>query len=121
MSEELEREVLDDTPRDFSQMLNKVLENPEIIRAVAQALASGESGSPSAPEKAEPKVAAPAALFEKLPQIADTLKLSGGGRSGGKHTSLLVSLKPYVSKKRCDAIDNMVKYSRIAELIKNIK
>ena len=38
--------------------------------------------------------------------------------TGAKHVALLRSLKPFMSKSRCDMIDNILKFEQLAEVIK---
>ena len=38
--------------------------------------------------------------------------------TGSKHVALLRSLKPFMSKSRCDMIDNILKFEQLAEVIK---
>ncbi len=42
------------------------------------------------------------------------------GKSISKNKSLLIALKPYLSKGRCDMIDSVIKLSQIADVIKLI-
>ncbi len=113
----------------FAEMLDKVLANPEIISAVASALSSGSKEEKVAEVKATvaPKNETPpapeAALAEKLPELMSVLKpmLSGSGKSSpvsDRRACLLNAMKPYLNDKRCEAIDYMVKFSQLAELIK---
>lgn len=70
-------------------------------------------------------------LMSKLPDIMATLgpMLSPGGGKGGGHskkescdkrTALLLALKPYMSPRRCEAIDYIVRINRLGDVIKNI-
>ena len=38
--------------------------------------------------------------------------------TGTKHVALLRSLKPFMSKSRCDMIDNILKLEQLAEVVK---
>ena len=128
-------------PNDFSAMIDKVLSNPEILTTVAAALSSGGTGEESnigkaaEKEKAEESVQASSALdtdamMQRLPQMMKLLSpmLSGGGaKSQGpaaapsdKRTCLLLAIKPYLSPERCEAIDYIVKFSKLSEILKNI-
>ena len=126
---------------DLSGMLGKLLANPQIIQSVASAL-SGEGGAEPA-EKAEaaetvkekekyeevthmPDVSA---MAEKLPEIMNMLtpvlqQKGGSGKADHLPTDsracLLNAMKPYMSARRCEAIDYIIKFSQISEILKNI-
>ena len=129
-------------PNDFSAMIDKVLSNPEILTTVASALSgssvngAGEENAKTAEkEKVEDSVQAASALdtdamMQRLPQMMKLLSpmLSGGGaKSQGssaapsdKRTCLLLAIKPYLSPERCEAIDYIVKFSKLSEILKTI-
>ena len=129
-------------PNDFSAMLDKVLSNPEILTTVASALSGvssngGAEASNKDTEKpsAEQSVAAPApldtdAMMQKLPQMMKMLSpmLSGSGAKNhspahdpsDKRTCLLLAIKPYLSPERCEAIDYIIKFSKLSEILKTI-
>ena len=112
----------------ISQMLDKVLSNPELIATVASALSASASKESEAEPKKEsvPSFAVPADLGDKLPEIMNMLKPMLGPASSGKsresdnRACLLNAVKPYVNPHRCEAIDYMIKFSRLAELIKSM-
>lgn len=117
------------TSPQFSDMLNKVLANPQIISAVASALSGNGKEAESKPASADPSV--PSAdtvkdIQEKIPDVVGILKplLSSGSAIGNAHTDnrscLLNAIKPYVSKERADAIDYMIKFSRLSEILKGM-
>ena len=51
-------------------------------------------------------------------------ELQGASKSlphgDARRESLLIALKPYLSKERCEAIDQMLRISRISEILKNM-
>ncbi|MBR2387210.1 MAG: hypothetical protein IKB02_00415 [Clostridia bacterium] len=130
-------------PPNFSEMLDKVLANPEIISTVAAALSKGgEEPTAEKVENAEksetlekvevsenePSSHDVAAMMQKLP---DVMKLVGPmmSKGGGKVSSrgavdkracLLNAIKPYLNPHRCEAIDYIIRFSELSELIKNI-
>ena len=135
-------------PNDFSVMLDKVLSNPEILTTVASALSgasasgTGESNGDKAAEQPNTQESAAAsvsaelpsldadAMMQKLPQMMKLLSpmLSGGGEKNhasasvpsDKRTCLLLAIKPYLSPQRCEAIDYIVKFSKLSEILKTI-
>ncbi len=131
-------------PSDFSAMLDKVLSNPEILTTVASAL-SGTSQSENISEQADaPPQAAKAeeaaqtsagavdvdVMMQKLPQMmklispmlsAPTSKnQSSSPHQQDKRTCLLCAIKPYLSPARCEAIDYIIKFSQLSEILKTI-
>ena len=114
----------------FSEMLGKVLANPQIISAVASAVSGGAPEKP----KDEPisKASAtssydgifPDNISDKLPEIISVLGpvLSGKGeakvRADDKRCCLLRAIKPYVNGSRQEAIEYMIKFSMLAELLR---
>lgn len=127
------------TPQ-ISAMIDKILANPELISMVASALSSPQSSpastqtaqdsaptNESAPTSADAEAMPSAA--DKLPELMTALMpaLSSmkGGQSKPSHASdrrscLLVALKPYLCRERCEAIDYMVKLGKISEIFRNM-
>ncbi len=111
--------------------VGKLLEHPELISMVASAIGAdtsklGASPPPTAQnenaQNAEPVSAdvpaTPDAVSTLMPMLSKLSSLGfDKGKSGFKHEQLLIALKPYVSKNRCDAIDYMLRLSRISGLI----
>lgn len=72
-------------------------------------------------------------VMSKLPQVMATIApmLGGEGKSGSnshssprhedKRTALLCALKPYLSPRRCQAIDYIIKLEKIGSLLHTIK
>ena len=132
---------------DLSGMLGKLLANPQIIETVASALSNGnENGAPqtasSAPpvapqqknEQAAEELPTPdiAAMAQKLPEIMSMLgpvmqqkndfksKSEHNSIASDKRSCLLSAMKPYMSPQRCAAIDYIIKFSQISEILKRI-
>lgn len=120
----------------ISSAINRLMEHPEIIGAVASAL-SGVSANEAKDENevkdeqaTTPEPAADGDLAASLMPIISrlgSLKLGGGkdgaglGGGGGKHAALLCALKPYLSKNRCDAIDYILKISQMSDIISKLR
>lgn len=123
-------------PTQISAAIDKILANPELISMVASAL----GGTDSAKKDAVPNTVTTSAesdtgienkaVDEKSGDILATLApilSSLQGRSilhhsqaNDKRACLLNALKPYLCQERCEAIDYMIKLSKISELLKNI-
>ena len=112
----------------FSSALNGILGNPEMmsmISSMAQKLkGSDEQKGNPAPKPQEESVAtgAKADIPEAISALAPILSgLSGNtSKSDNDRACLLRALKPYLSQGRCEAIDNIIKFSRISDLLKNL-
>ena len=135
---DMEGQVEAALPQDFSAMLDKVLSNPEILSSVASALSGmrggEESGADAAPtpkaEDAAPAASADVdAMMQKLPDVMKMLspmlsssssKKQDTAYPSDKRACLLLAIKPYLSPARCDAIDYMIKFSRLSEILKSL-
>lgn len=113
----------------FSEMLGKVLSNPEILGAVAGAVSGGASikhkEEPTPAPASEPsQFKLPEGIGEKLPELMSVMGpiMSGktpSGRTDDKRSCLLRAIKPYVNPSRQEAIEYMIKFSVLADVLKN--
>ncbi|MBQ7383483.1 MAG: hypothetical protein IJV72_01680 [Clostridia bacterium] len=132
----------------ISAMIDKIMANPELISMVASALGGNHSeskdGENVSSEVAEagsesvetvgadvPSVANMPSM-DKLPElvaaIAPMLSSSGGksvsaGKVGAprdKRACLLVALKPYLSRERCEAVDYMIRLGALSEIFRGL-
>ena len=122
-------------PPDFSTMLDKVLANPQILTAVASALSQSNSEAPmekksdavEVEDSAVKSASAPEidAMAQKLPQMmkamAPLLSSSGGTLKNDKRACLLNAIKPYLNPARCEAIDYIIRFSQLSEVLKAMK
>ena len=112
----------------FSSILNGILSNPEMMAMISSM--AGKLKSENAPAESEAaeasETAAPASASERLPEAISALAplLSGEGVKHSKRDNdracLLRALKPYLSPGRSEAIDYIIKFSSIADLLKNL-
>ena len=112
----------------FSSILNGILSNPEMMAMISSM--AGKLKGESAPTESEAadisEVAPPASTPERLPETISALAplLSGEGIKHSKRDNdracLLRALKPYLSPGRSEAIDYIIKFSSIADLLKNL-
>ncbi len=124
---------------DISSAISKIMEHPELISMVASALGTSvpktqedryEVGTPDngdTPTTGEivqpsPSVSADA-ISNMLPMLSKLSALGTGTEKVGniKHEQLLCALKPYLSQSRCEAIDYILKISRMSVLLKGFK
>ena len=111
----------------FSSALSGILNNPEMmsmISSMAKQLQGADTPSQSFEAKQDVQEAAPAsaegsgALGALAPLLAQTFgKLS---REDDERARLLRALKPYLSPNRRDAIERIIKFSKISDVLKNL-
>ena len=106
---------------DISNAIDKLLANPELINMVASAI--GKS-APVINEKSAPteeKASGAPDVISAIAPVLSALKGVEGHREvSDRRSCLLVALKPYLCKERCEAIDYMIKLGKISELLKNM-
>ncbi len=124
----------------FSAALDGILSNPEMmsmISSMASKLKNGDlsnappptetSGSEAAnsPQESTQSVEAGAST-QKLPDMLTTLapllssELTKGSRQNDDRTCLLRALKPYLSSGRSEAVEYIIKISRLTDILKNL-
>ncbi len=108
-------------PDGFSEALSKLMANPQVLGAVASALGKeppGEATSAPPPTEEVP-VPSPLPSTDAIATLAPLLAgLSGSGKPpDNDRTRLLCALKPYVNPKRKDAIDTLLRFSGMTELL----
>ena len=131
----------------ISNAINKLLENPELISMVASALGKsaplgvgatgdgqGEKITSTADDAKESETAVSSsasvpsinadAVAALMPMLSGLGKISGSdGKAGAKfrHEELLCALKPYLSNSRCEAIDYILRISRMSGIINRLR
>ena len=112
----------------FSSILNGILSNPEMMAMISSM--AGKLKSESAPAESAAAKTSEAAPAENAPErLPETISaraplLSGDSVKHSKRDNdracLLRALKPYLSPGRSEAIDYIIKFSNIADLLKNL-
>ena len=116
----------------ISSAIAKLKEHPEIISAVASALAGGSEQSAPAEETTEQVSGAGATgiPMEKLSEIISTIgpmlsdtqfKSEIKGSREDHRYALLFALRPYLSDGRREMVDYVLRFGRIGDLIKKMK
>jgi len=109
------------TMPDLSGIMDIISKNPELVQQAASILDGMKKGgdAPPIPEGLDPS--ALGAILPTFKPIPDGKK-DGGKAHHDRNRSceLLRALKPYLSKERCDAIDYMLNFSRIGDLLGTI-
>ena len=113
---------------NISDAINKVISNPELMGMIGQMMSTmrsqdkgdtqkEESAPVSKESDASDSVASSIApLLSSLQSAAPTFKSADSDR----RSCLLRALKPYLSKERCEAIDQMITIGRISEIFRNL-
>lgn len=117
----------------ISAAVSKLLEHPELISMVASALGAdkasdGEKQSETSETQNDGAQSVAAGAFtdgKPTPELLTSLmpmiaKLAGGGGSC-PHEPLLCALKPYLNPSRREAIDYIIKISKMSSLVKEFK
>lgn len=129
---------MSDLANDFSDKLDAVLSNPEMmaqIKRLADTMTGAAQGtdenSTSPPQKEGEKADAQAESATVAPDITEAVSaiaaLTGGdrcsirGRGAPRRNmahskALLLALKPYLDEKRCEKIDKLLKMMQLAEM-----
>ena len=126
-------------PSSLSDAINMLMENPSIISSVASALGnlsvSGDSqatntvaeaqNEPDAGKEARasppPDLSALAATLTPLMSGRRNSERRQGETDADRREALLCALKPYVSEGRREAIDYIIRISRMSEALKTIQ
>ena len=109
-------------PRE-DDVLARILDDPEV-----QAAGGGTDGE-AVPAPAPDAIQGLGSLLSpdllaSLPAMLNVLSPALGGKADGKHddrTVLLSALKPYMSPKRCEAIDKLIMFGRIGDVLGRLK
>lgn len=117
----------------ISGAIAKLKEHPEIISAVASALAGGSDNNPPQDDAPSEQASAPSMSgipMEKLSEIISTLgpmlsdnqfKSEIKGSREDHRYALLCALRPYLNEERREMVDYVLKFGRIGDLLKKMK
>ncbi len=116
----------EELPEGLSAAIDKLMANPQLVSMVASALggtAKQASPSDTAPvfsDTNESQDVSPVQLDKLMPLIG-MLSGTGTGAAHCKHEQLLCAIKPYLSPSRCQAIDSIIRISKMSSVIGQIK
>lgn len=119
------------------ELLSSLMTNKELMEKISAIVGSSseenDSEKTSAPAASLDGVLSDPTIMAKLPEVISVLRPMLGAPSHKeppKHQSahandrrmaLLCALKPYLSPKRCEAIDYMTRISKLGDIMKNLK
>ena len=133
---------MENETRDPVQILAELSKNPEILKSMMGALTANESissgaenvqSTPQIDSAQMPDLSAMLSdpqTLAKISSVMSALKGSGASpqaisahipsNSPDKSAALLLALKPYLSADRQAAIENLIKFSKFGEILKNM-
>ena len=102
---------------DLSRIVNLIMENPKLIEEIKN-LASQNSPSEESELKAAAEAQEEATAIEGEGVAASAYPYVKNDNRA-RRNSLLSALKPYVSQKRCQAIDSMISIADILDVVRS--
>lgn len=114
--------------KDIGNMVSSVLSNPELLNKISDIVKNNKDGdiSDALPKVVEAMsgnkedIKSEEGAEEKTEEASkkwlDVSKLDKYTQT--KNVALLRSLKPFMSKSRCDMIDNILRLEQLAEIVK---
>lgn len=107
-----------DNSVDLSKIVSVIAQNPELISTVKALLSNGES-TRDMPDESEQTAAAPAPASESEAVSAEAQAAMAELQLKKKRRrELLCALKPYVSVGRAKAIDSMLSFTEVLDVLK---
>ena len=109
---------------NLESILSRVSSDPDLIKKIGEiARSGGDDSIGEVMALISPLVSGESNENPDITEKNDATvnkAASSIGKSISKNKALLVALKPYLSKERCEMIDHVVKLSQIADVIKLI-
>lgn len=118
---------------DLSNILGDLLSNKDFMTKISEI--SGRSDDQETPSESSQDTSGISGLLSnpdiisKLPEVISVMKplITASGSESSHHKTtdkrldLLMAMKPFLSSKRCEAIDYIARMSKIAETVKGLK
>lgn len=101
---------------DLSKVVGTIMEHPELIEQISKLVGGGDKQEEEKTGTAE----IADSVAEKVEQ-STAESASSDISDSGKRTRLLYALKPYLSEKRARAIDSMLTFGEIFDMMKSKK
>lgn len=125
------------SPDQLPDLISTIMSNKELMEKISSIVGTsdeekGTGESPKAPTDLGAMLSDPN-IMAKLPEVISVLRpMFGGGaqnegpKNASAHASdrrmaLLCALKPYLSPRRCEAIDYITRISKFGDMMKNLK
>ena len=104
-------------------MLLRLLDDPEVVAAGEDGSEGADAAIPTAKDGLS--LALPPELLGKLPMLMSAIAPLMGGKGEGavkdSKTALLLALKPYMSPQRCDAIDKLITFAHLSDILRQLR
>ncbi len=122
------------SPEALSGMINTLRENPALLQSIATSLGiekseerekekEEENEAPQqTTEAASSEISVPPEIMKALPAILTLMNGNGKAKSKSEtnREALLYALKPYLSKSRADAIEKIIRISRLGDILSGL-
>ena len=125
-------EPINNTP-DFSKIISDLISNQDImskINEITDTLPAYQDPNASVNSSDTPNIDSLFSnpdIISKLPEVINVIKpimnidKAPTNQTVDKRMGLLIAMKPYLSPKRCEAIDYIARMSKLSEIIKSLK
>ena len=128
----MSEENLSNSSPDISKMLGELLSNQDIISKISEIAGNFQNKEVTNSSENESSSNIDSLLtnpdiISKLPNVINVIKpimseeKNTGSKIFDKRIGLLIAMKPYLSPKRCEAIDYIARMSKLSETIKGLK
>lgn len=128
-------DIMNSASPDLSGVLGELLSNKELMSKISEIAGNSKAQESITADAAPASSMGIDSLFSnpdimaKLPEVISVIKpLMSGGKSEEKKSpsfdkrmGLLMAMKPYLSPKRCEAIDYIARMSKLSETVKGLK
>lgn len=125
------------SPDGIPELLNTILLNREVMDKISAIVGTpskdGNSKSTDTTATGPESILSDPSIMAKLPEVISVLRPMLGNvghekehaksapHAGDRRMALLCALKPYLSPRRCEAVDYITRISRLGDVIKNFK
>ena len=113
-----------DDQQNGEDVLLRLLDDPEVLAAADDSELTQENAVPTGAGTGILS-ALPPELLGKLPMLMSAIAPMMGGKGEGavkdSKTALLLALKPYMSPQRCDAIDKLITFARLSDILRQLR
>lgn len=125
------------SPDEIPELLNTILSNREVMDKISAIVGTpsedDDSKSTDTTATGPESILSDPSIMAKLPEVISVLRPMLGNvghekehtksapHAGDRRMALLCALKPYLSPRRCEAIDYITRISRLGDVMKNFK
>lgn len=127
-------EIINNSSPDISGILGELLTNKELMSKISEIAGTqnpqvSESTAQTSANTGIDSLLTNPDIMSKLPEVISVIKPLVSNEKGeeikntsfDKRMGLLMAMKPYLSPKRCEAIDYIARMSKLSETFKGLK